>query len=1084
MASSADHTVAFDNLGDSKQSEHLISGSPYVWPDSVPTSVEDRNIAFAKTVSLNYGQVQADATYTAEIVLSSDQEQRQVSISVDREEVNKDITIPPNSEKTVVVNIPKAATADGQFELSIIAGAKSTNAAVSSVRILSSSSTRLTACLPDFGLDTIQYTPIPINSGPDTIWSHSLNGTWKFLPKLPTEFPNTNLNHAWSDIEVPGQWYNQGHDIPKEQATAYLHQFKVPKAWKNRLIKLRFDAVFSDCEVYINGKSAGQHTGGFTPFELDITEATVQGLNTLALRVTSWSLADQMASASKYACHNLGGISRDVTLFSVPQVHLKDLFIRTDFDDQFQNATLGLDLDMSGSGKASLHLVDQDAKTIHKQAYSLQAGSNTLNIPVQQPEHWTPETPNLYTLKVTVDGATSSHPVGFREITTTKTQILVNGKPVTIRGINRHEAHPLRGRSLPKGLWEKDVFLFRDANVNLIRTCHYPPALHLGTASDQLGMWLEIEGPFCWENGPNNPSHRDLTVRQLAEMVKAWRNHPSVLYWSIANESSWGQNFIMASKVMRELDPTRPQTFNWMSQRLNIADEAQCELGNIHYPGFNGKPTAEKYTKRPLLFGEYAHLNAYNRRELITDPGLRDQWGYPLAEMWETMWNTSNITGGAIWSGIDDTFFIGDNLTLGYGAWGPLDPWRRPKPEYWHMKKVYSPVHVINRHHPKVTKNTLSIQIENRGDFLNFNQLEFNWQHGSQGGSLKPNIAPRDSGVITVTPPLGIRKGTPITLNVNHPLGYMIDRYVFPTTPKKEATTSVTHAAGKPIKSTTTSENITVTQEDASYTINRKTGSLSAKYGNHPVIQSGPFLLMTPLNNEGNTQMKGETKVFAPFHEIGSDGQSGTPTLQSTDTGVTIRVPMTYKEAEGAYTYTFRPGKQVSLSYDFTLKTNINPRQTGISFNLPSAFNELAWQRHGQWTYYPEDHIGRLNGTAKRHNAQAIDSIEIGPRQRPITSWSQDNNALGSNDFRSTKHHIRLARLSSSAASLRVVADQDGTHIQAMALENSTKASILGYSNAGCERFLRRLTGKNDQHLKAGKRLTGTIQFSVERNKP
>jgi len=911
--------------------------------------------------------------------------------------------------------------------------------------------------LPVIGMEEIQYTPIPQSSE----WSQSLNGVWKFAPKAPAEFSKINSTATWKNIEVPGQWRNQGYDLPKEQATGYFRNFTLPANWGNRQIKLRFGAVFSDCEVFVNGQSVGSHTGGMTPFELDISQASHSGKNSLALRVTSWSLADKMASASQYACHTLGGISRDVTLFSVPQTHLKDIYIQTDFESSYQNATLKLTLDLSHAAEVQLTLIDDKQNNIITKKQTLKTGVNTLNLPVQSPKHWTPETPNLYTLEISVNGSETRHPVGFREIEITQTQILVNGNPVMLRGINRHEADPLRGRSLVKGQWKKDVLLFRDANCNLIRTCHYPPALHLGTAADQHGMWIEVEGPFCWENGPNDPKHHDLTVKQLAEMVKAWRNHPSVLYRSIANESSWGKNFIDAAKVMRELDPSRELTFNWATPTLNKADQDVCRIGNIHYPGFKGAAVAKGCPERLLLFGEYTHLNAYNRRELITDPGLRDRWGRPLAAMWETMWQSPSISGGSIWSGIDDTFFLDGNLTVGYGAWGPVDPWRRPKPEHWHMKKVYSPIHLLNRHAPKLSSTSLILKVENRGDFLNFNQLNFTWKHGAQSGQIKSSIDTRKSGEITIAPPEGLKLGTDIILTVTHPLGYVIDRFVFPT--KKQKAFTITSPAPK---LTTTPTHFTVDQGSSRYQINRSNGVFSALANGNAVITQGPHLILTPLNNEGNNQMTGETRIFQPFSRIAQGWSNEAPTATSSKGIITITVPCAYTEAFGSYTYTFAAGKPVELDYCFTMKTKINPRQTGVAFDMAPGFDRVSWKRAGQWTVYPADHIGRLTGTANLHYQQGVDAIEIGPRTRPSLPWSQDNTAYGSNDFRATKNNIRLAQLKSSTSSLNIFAEKDGTHFQSILKDGMVQASLLGYSNEGAERFLRRLVDRNDHPLK------------------
>ena len=450
-SSHAEHTVAHDDLGEAGKSAHLVSGATWEWPDSVPASVTDRNIAFGKHVSLCYGGVDPKATYAAEITLSSDNQHRTAAVSIDGVQVGGDIAIKPNSERMVTVEIPVEALADGKFELAIhnVDGA-SPNAAVSSVTIRSSSPGALKPALPVTNLGEIRFTPMPVSRKLGPQWTRSLNGTWKFAPRAPADFSTSTPGSGWEDIQVPGQWRNQGHDVPAEQDVAYFRAFSIPADWNGRLIKLRFDAVFSDCEVFVNGHSIGSHSGGFTSFECDITKAAMQGENTLALRVTSWSLADQMASASKYACHPLGGISRDVTLFSVPPLHVSDLFVRTEFDDAYRDAVLRIDMEIDacsadGPGRmpVSFRLWAPDRREVDlvrpKRDISWQKPgmiAGELEFPVPAARWWTPETPDLYLLEIRAGEHVIRQEVGFREVSVTSSGIFVNGRPVKLRGIS------------------------------------------------------------------------------------------------------------------------------------------------------------------------------------------------------------------------------------------------------------------------------------------------------------------------------------------------------------------------------------------------------------------------------------------------------------------------------------------------------------------------------------------------------------------------------------------------------------------------------------------------------------------------
>lgn len=1081
---SAQTQVAFDDLGVTDSQPHLHEGTNYTWPAAVP--VTDRTIAYGSSVVLGYGSAVPNAGYQVTILLSSDAATRNslftvdgMSISqvtVDGQAATTPVVTSPNSQKAVTFSLPASALVDGRFVLSIInTGTASPNAAVSRVTIVSTDPTPLTPIPGGFDPATIQYTPIPVSAAGEGAWSASLNGIWKFSPTAPANFGSPGNTAAWANIQVPGQWRNQGHDLPAAQATAYFRTFEIPAAWQGRRIKLHFGAVFSTCEVYVNGAYLGAHTGGFTPFELDATQlAVIGGTNTLALRVTSSSLADTMASASSYACHPLGGISRDVTLFSVPETHLKDAIVRTDLDEQFQNAILNLTLEAvtPTPTNAVIRLKAADGSTVFQETREISAGSQSFDFPVADPLKWTPETPNLYALEVSFGGAVTHYPVGFREVNLVGRELRVNGKSVRLRGVNRHEVDPLRGRSLLPGQWETDLLLFKDANVNLIRTCHYPPALDLGVAADQHGMWIEVEGPFCWENLASDASHRTLTIQQLAEMVKAWRNHPSVLFWSVANESEWGTNFSMAADVMQQLDPTRPRTFNWMSSSVRNEDAAKCTIGNIHYPGFTG-PGKAAAALRPTYFGEDAHLNAYNRRELITDPNLRDRWAEPFSELWDAIWVQPGALGMSIWAGIDDTFFLDGNLTVGYGAWGPLDGWRRKKPEWYHVRKIYSPIRVRNERSPLVTSQSITLEVENRGDFRNFNELIFHWRNGVQSGTITPNIAARQSGQIVIAPPLGIATGKPVELVVSEPGGREIDRFAFPT-----GRSSAIRVNAPVPQLVETPSSFVVSQGNVTYTLNRTTGMISWTVDGSASSASGPHLVLTGLNEEGNTQMTGATQYFTPYTRIAAGfALQAVSSAIGADGSITLTVSGNYTEANGTYTYLFRENQPVRLSYSFTMKTALNRRQTGVAFDFPADFNELSWRRNARWTDYPEDHIGRPEGTAQFYYADGKDAIEIGPREQPTAPWSHDNTVYGSNDFRSTKEDIRRARLRSATASFNVFADGDGTHIHAIRLGSVTRASVLNHTNAGYERFLRGMASWHYSNLSVGSQLSGVVEF-------
>ncbi len=894
----------------------------------------------------------------------------------------------------------------------------------------------------------------------------SLNGTWNFLESVPSGFPQ-NTSRLTKKIEVPGEWVMQGYNVKKDAPAAFHRTFNVPASMKGQRVKLRFDAVYSDCSVYLNGKKAGSHMGGFTPFELDITDlARVGAKNELALAVQNESLADTMASGSKYACHPLGGISRKVTLFALPTINVSSLAIRTDLDEDYRDAKLNVELEISnesasdGRTKIGFKLTDPEGKELMlndsvANVGRIEAGKAAAvskSFSISNPKKWDNENPNLYTLAIALSyGEKIVKKVGFKETEVKGNQLFVNGKPVKLRGCNRHETHPLRGRSLEGDLWRRDVELFRNANINLIRTCHYPPAEELLEAADELGIFVEVEGPFCWEWKSKDPSHLKATVQQNMEMVVRSRNNPSVLCWSIANESGWGPNFIAASKAMRMLDPTRPQIFNTWFQDIQHYTEPYCEIANIHYPGYTGPVKAKKYGKRPLYFGEYIHLNAYNRLELASDRGLRDQWGNYFIKIWEQMYQADGCLGG-------------------YGTWGPIDGWRRPKPEWYHTKKVYSPIRVLNKE-LDYKNGAIIVELENRQDFSNMDRLRIDWRLGSESGSTRADIPAKSEGQLVIKPSTTPVAGEKLELSFVDPRGFEMDSYsltVGTPAPVKEAKGDYTFRIDEK------GDSILISGSDIRYAIDRKTGlfTAAARQANE-MEMDGPHLMLLPLNSEGDTQMQGQTLKPVPFTHTCKNWKVSSVQIK----GDTVVVDGSYDEAEGAFTYLFNPDGSFTVEYDFSCKAKINPRQLGIVFDLPTEFNNLAWDRNGLWTTYPDWHIGRLAGRVS--STEGVEATSVGPKTEPEHEWRLDRGPAGSRDFASTKHHIFAASMTdASGFGLEAVADGD-RHARAWIHNDALRLLVAHYSNGGSERFLRRLSNVDDNPLKKGDQVKSSATFRL-----
>jgi len=558
----------------------------------------------------------------------------------------------------------------------------------------------------------------------------SLNDEWNF---------QINTSKKLNKIKVPGEWEMQGFTVNEGETAIYTRELNIPDDWKNKIVKLRFDGVSSHALIKVNGKKVGEHEGSFVPFEVDITSALNNDKNILQVGVQAQTISDKLACTSQYAAHIVGGLLRNVVMFALPQTNISNIIVNTTFDKQFNNATLQINTTIAKASNTEFPtsfrytLRDVNGKTVlHKTSKE-----QITNIAVKHPLQWNPEHPYLYELSTELlqkgkSIETIKQKIGFRQVDVRENILLVNGKPVKLHGVCRHSIYPLTGRSVNDSLDVKDAVLFRKGNCNYIRTSHYPPSEAFLNACDSLGLFVESESSLCWIEHPASPIWKlwnyldekflPYMINANVEKMVAERNHPSIIIWSLGNESRWSPLWAKVNKVVKELDPSCPTTFHdqcWGD--FNNAG-SKADIAVYHYRGINGGAACDTM-KRPVLFGEYAHVSCYSRRELATDPGVREDYGASLVQMYDSMYYHKACLGGAIWSGIDDIFHMPDGRIIGYGPWGVIDAWRRPKPEYYGMKKAYSPVVVTHIQYPSSNKEVLSLFVENRYDFTNLKDI-------------------------------------------------------------------------------------------------------------------------------------------------------------------------------------------------------------------------------------------------------------------------------------------------------------------------------------------------------------------------
>ncbi|MCF7855165.1 MAG: glycoside hydrolase family 2 [Candidatus Pacebacteria bacterium] len=1022
------HRVAYDDAGTEGKQTHLVNGGNWRFENPGTDDEALRTCAFGDRVEFQYTGLNTNAQYKAKLRFFSDAE-REIRI------VPGNVTAKLTAGQPVVKEVDLPATDPLVLALEKISGP---NAVVSDVEILSTDPKPLAAACENKVERWLNARPRYIARPTEII---SLNGQWSFCPDGPT-------GTDWKPIEVPGEWVMQGFNVKPNTAAGYRRTFTVPKGFAGQRVILRFDGVYSDTTVTLNGKIIGSHLGGFTPFEFDVTDTLKAGENELAVAVKNESLADKMASGSKYAEHPLGGIPRKVTLFAVPAVHVEGLEITATPDETLMKANVHLVFQVVNTSKAEVRGIKAKVKVAgaegSEKVTSIPAGGRAdvvLDVPAAKPALWDTEHPNLHLLTLTLStGQTIEQHIGFKRIEVRGNQLFVNNMPVKLRGGCRHETHPTRGRSLTPELWRRDAELYREANFNVIRTSHYPPAEEFVAACDELGLFVECEAPMCWSGTDEN-----YILSSTLEMAGTYRNHASVLFWSLGNESPWCPAYKVSHDVLKALDPARPTTVEYPH---GDNDHGTCEIASTHYPGPGG-PGRYRDAKRPTNYGEYCHLNAYNRFELAADPGIRDAWGRGFRKMWDAMFTESQGTvGGSLWAAMDDTFHLPDGRSVGYGTWGPLDNWRRTKPEYWHSKKTYSPVRIDESRQNLPVNATIELPVLNQSDFSNLREFDIRWSIGMEKGRLDADVAPHSKGTLRITPKHQQAAGDILKIEVRDPRGFVADEYAFTFGGQQPPAVR----GGK--------------QFDLN-AVSRTTGLLTGDV-------SGPILMVLPLNGGGGTQMGG--KYYYP-----PDNRAATDWKMSAVDAKADFVTLTgeYAGAKGSFTYTAGSNGELCVAYRFTMKQKINPRQVGLVFDLPKNLNTIAWKRNAPYTVYPADHIGRPSGTASAFGKKDR-YVAVKLREQPTWPWSEDVTEGGINDFRSTKENIVSYSVTDAAWKHGVEVISDGKqHARAWVDGDKVRLLVADYSNAGAEGFFRSHAGREDHPLKAGDEISGVIRLKL-----
>ena len=911
-----------------------------------------------------------------------------------------------------------------------------------------------------------KYRTIPAQVAGLNMLQILLDGVWRIHPSPPEEFQTSPTNDpGWADYTVPGQWLQQGFDIPRDKAAGVATDFAVPEEWRGKRIILRFDAVHGGAKYWLNGQLLGGSENLFTPVEFDITNTVKPGeRNHLAMAVTVDTPSELASYSSNYAFHNLGGIDRSVRVFALPDVHITELRAETRLDKDFENATVPVNFTVVNTAAAV------SGVTVHA-SIAGPSGQDTLlaecdlscggvapgetafsiSMEAKNPLKWSDEKPVLYRLTVELrqDGKTLERierNIGFRSVTVKDGALWVNGRRVKLAGVNRHETDPLTGRAATACHGAEDARLFKEANFNYIRTSHYPPTAEFLDACDALGLYVECEAPFCWARGgrgESDPALAKAFLAPTAAMLTFNRHHPSVIIWSIANESGNGPdgenalpaNFATTMAWCQTKDPSRPALFNNEWAR----DGGKGDLAVVHYPPWPPE-TAEfiKGDPRPVLLDEYFPPQTFTFAETLErNPGLDIvNWSGGQngpSSFWEHLCKSDRVIGGAIWAGIDEEFQLPGGKTAGYGAWGFIDGWRRPKSLWWDAKRIFSPVWIPVRRvdwHPG--QETIRIPVENRYAFTDLSELTIRWQLGGENGTLHVQAPPRSDATMEVPVPASTKEGDLLVLrflNIGETLitanGVTLGTHPPRVVPEPKA--------GRP-RCKSTADAIEVAGKNFAFRVNRST--LAIESDSIP-LRSMPQFFAARVEDRNVFNPTGLSYAEYPDE---ATHKLKTLSVNEEEHALAVVAEDSYANFEGTATLRVDMEGQCSASFDYQYSgPPFNVGELGLRFIVSPECREIKWKRQSEWDVYPEDHIGRPEG----HAAASGPASPAPYSSRPAWPWFLDANAYGTRDFRATKYNVYEAALTvPNGTGLRV--DSDGTaDVRACVADNAVWLHVL-----------------------------------------
>jgi beta-galactosidase len=896
----------------------------------------------------------------------------------------------------------------------------------------------------------------------------SMNGDWKFrMAERPqavaADFMAPGCDDSgWADLPVPSNWTMHGYDrphytnvqmpfagvaptVPDDNPTGlYRTWVSVPADWTGRRIVLHVGGAESVLYVWVNGRPVGMGKDSRLPHEFDLTDFVTPGEAALvACAVVKWSDATFVEDQDQWW---MGGIHREVYLYATGPTHIADVFALASLEDDYATGTLKVTTSLGFRGEpmngfeVEAQLFDAGggavleaplrgpvkASPVNYNPYRGPLGAMALEARVPGVAVWSSERPSLYTLVVSLIGAdgtvveATSCRVGFRRVELGDRELLINGKPVLIRGMNRHEHHPTRGKAITREDMLADIVLMKAFNVNAVRTSHYPNAPEWYELCDEYGLYLvdeaNLETHAFLHTICRDPRYATQFLERGLRMVERDKNHPSVIIWSLGNESGHGPNHDAMAGWIRHFDPSRPLHYEgaiwgWDHE----GDQTRLIRGTVSAPANRNRG----FRASDLICPMYPEIDALVRWAEADDPTDRRpmilcEYSHAmgnsngsLGDYWDAFETHHGLQGGFIWEWCDHgiaqtdaqgrTWFayggdFGDTPNdLNFCCDGIVSADRVPHPGLWEFKKLVQPVAVR-------WADAGLLEVRSKRDFTTLADLAGRWVlevdgeavgqgvlpalHTAPGATTRialdlprPAIAPGQEAFLKVS--FALREASPYA-----PAGHEVAWEQLPVTlPLAASATPPKAAATIPLDVEATPERVTIDGAHFELEFDRAEGRISRfVWRNHTVLLAGPRLQVWrgATDNDGIKGWSGqEAKPLGRWKAAGLDALSfAAPQVSvAQDHGavvVTLRQVAACAASPEAivHTHVYRvsPDGTVAVRNRFEVDEAVAdlPR-LGVTMTLPTGFEDLVWFGRGpRETYVDRDRaawVGRFAGT-------------------------------------------------------------------------------------------------------------------------